>query len=179
MARVTQIPITVDFPTNAPPCCCGQPSGVCCCDDLPDTLYVRIVVTGWVTCSPPVNDQQEIFFAITRGECETIFEAGPFEKPLGDCVSGVHCGEFTSKQCTIGGVLFDSLNQVILQCVKTSAEGNEMGFVMWRRQEQAPGSFLPWGYVGSGAKPCPITVIDDWEGLVGSWVDLEVRMRPF
>lgn len=40
MARITQIPITVDFPANAPPCCCGTVG--CDCGDLPETMYARV-----------------------------------------------------------------------------------------------------------------------------------------
>lgn len=45
--RIRQIPITLDFAAEAPPCCCGEnPS--CGCGDLPSTLYARLTKYQWV-----------------------------------------------------------------------------------------------------------------------------------
>ena len=141
--------------------CDDYPPGVCCCDDLPDTLSARAVIYGWESCYPPVTNEQEVFFDFTRAACED-FEELPISPDADSCVNGIHCGTFESKQCTIGGVLFDSKHEVLLVCVKTGVSADAMSFTLWYRQESAPGSFLAWSSIGSGEHPCPVETIDDW-----------------
>lgn len=51
MATTIVIPtpvIVVPFPAGAPDCCCG--GGPCPCDDIPDTLWLTLVVAGGTDC---------------------------------------------------------------------------------------------------------------------------------
>jgi len=142
-------------------CSCEDPPPVCCCDDLPSTMNARALVLGYSDCDPLTPDEQEVFFSVTRAECEAMFEDGPIPIPLTECVSGVHCGEFTSWQCTIGGVFYEATHQVILRCVKSSAGSSGMSFEVWSRRELAPGSYASWQSIASGELDCPVTTIGD------------------
>jgi hypothetical protein len=152
--------------------CDGEPPGVCCCDDLPDTLFGRAVMIGHASCSPNVANEQEVFFEVARATCDDM-EDIPVVVEEDRCTYGIHCGSFTFQKCTLGGLLFDAVIEVLLLCNKSAVNSTAMSFTLWHRTEVAPGSFLPWGSISSLDHDCPVETIDDWPMPSSPFKELE------
>lgn len=67
--RIRQIPITLDFPAEAPPCCCGGTG--CNCLSLPDTLYAHLESVQYIEGDGNIYDTESVSFDLALEEgCE-------------------------------------------------------------------------------------------------------------